>query len=62
MKEIIIEISMGVATIEVNGVKGKACTEITKKLKKAMGGKTVSEKVKPEYYQAETSATRRAGL
>lgn len=51
MKNIIIDIdSIGKATIEVNGVTGPGCTEITKQLE-AVLGVDADRTLKPEHVQ-----------
>lgn len=39
--------------IDVNGLKGKACTDITKTVEDALGGDVTSRKKKPEFDQKE---------
>ena len=40
--------------IDVEGVKGKACTDITKSIEEALGGDVTSRKKKPEFFDKET--------
>jgi hypothetical protein len=40
--------------IDVDGVKGKACTDITKTIEDALGGDVTSRKKKPEFFDKET--------
>ena len=51
--DILIPLGPGDITIEVNGVKGSLCTDITKSLEEALGGNVTSRKEKPEYFEAE---------
>jgi hypothetical protein len=41
----------GKSTIKVDGVKGSRCTDMTKGILKALGGKTVKEEKTPEFYE-----------
>jgi len=51
MEEIIIKISEGgKVNLNVNGIKGKSCKDLTKSLEKALG-KTVEQKETDEYYE-----------
>lgn len=43
----------GEMSIDMDGVKGKACIDITKSLQEAMGGDVTSQKKKPEYFKEE---------
>lgn len=45
----------GTPKIEVNGVKGKACKDITKTVERALGS-VVSDKETPEMYEKELKA------
>lgn len=47
----------GEPTIEVSGVKGKTCKDLTKDLEKALG-KTVSETKTREFYESERTNVR----
>jgi hypothetical protein len=40
--------------IEVDGTKGKMCTDITKSIEEALGGDVTSRKKKPEFFDKET--------
>jgi hypothetical protein len=42
----------GVAEIQVNGLKGKSCKQVTDELEKALGKKT-EDRLTPEYHQHE---------
>jgi hypothetical protein len=43
MQELFIEIDLnGKATVEVKGVKGRRCLDLTQDLEKALGGKVLS--------------------
>lgn len=44
----------GDVNIDVEGVKGKACTDITKSIEEALGGDVTSRKKKPEFFDKET--------
>lgn len=55
-KEIIVEATPdGVVTISVNGVKGKSCKEITKRLEAALG-KVVKVEETKEYFEKPAKA------
>lgn len=41
----------GTTNIDVDGVKGSGCEKYTEAVIKALGGKKVDDKKKPEYYQ-----------
>lgn len=51
---ITVTIQKGDVSFDVEGVKGKACTDITKSLEEAFGGDVSSRKKKAEYFQTET--------
>jgi len=51
--DILIPLGPGDIKIEVDGVKGSLCTDITKSLEEALGGNVTSRKEKPEYFEAE---------
>ena len=44
----------GEVNIDVEGVKGKACLDITKSIQEALGGDVTSQKKKPEFFKEET--------
>lgn len=44
----------GDVNIDVDGMKGKACTDITKSIEEALGGDVTSRKKKPEFFDKET--------
>lgn len=48
MKQVTCRIKNGTAEIEVNGVKGTACAELTASFETALAGATVSHAEKPE--------------
>ena len=50
----------GKTQIEVDGVKGEACTDITKKLEEALGQTTGTE-LKGDYYEAEETESQTLG-
>lgn len=50
----------GQTTVEAKGFAGKGCKAATEALEKALGN-VVSDKLKPEYHQAEVKATAKAG-
>ena len=53
MDKVIITIAPdGTPTINVNGVKGKACKDVTKTVERALGS-VVSDKETPEMYEKE---------
>jgi Protein of unknown function (DUF2997) len=55
MQEIKIIIGKGgKVNLEVSGVKGKACSDLTKSIEKALG-KVTTEKKKSEYYQQQAT-------
>lgn len=60
-KEVYMDIDekTGDFTLEAEGFKGKGCKKVLDKFKAL--GKTVREEKKPEYDQAETNATVKAG-
>lgn len=50
----------GKVTVEVTGVKGRSCTELTRAIENALGaGK---QKLTPEYYEKEQVNRQRLGL
>lgn len=51
MEQIIIKIKGGKMSIEVNGVKGVACTDLTKSLEKAVGS-VIQNTATNEMYEA----------
>lgn len=60
--KIIVRISPdGKTQIEVDGVQGESCTDVTKKLEEALGT-TVDTDLKGEYYEAEETETENLGL
>lgn len=44
----------GDVNIDVEGVKGKACLDITKSIQDALGGDITSQKKKPDFFDKET--------
>lgn len=48
----------GEVTFDVEGVKGKACVDITKSIQDALGGDVTSSKKKPEYFDKETEKAK----
>jgi hypothetical protein len=60
--KIIVRISPdGKTQIEVDGMKGESCTDVTKKLEEALG-QTVDTELKNEYYEQEETETESQGL
>jgi hypothetical protein len=56
-REITITIDKeGKPTIEVKGVKGKKCLDLTRDLEKALGGKVLERSMTSEATQLETAA------
>ena len=59
--EVVVTINPdGTTNIEVNGAVGAECSDVTKALTKALGGETLSDTKKPEYYEVkkESSTTK----
>lgn len=60
MPEVNIEFSEdGSSEVEVNGVKGKSCTTVSKPYTDALG-ETTEEKKTREFYEKETTRTQNA--
>lgn len=56
MQEVIIEVTGGVPTITVNGVKGIACKNLTRALENDLGSVTKSTPTKELYEKATNTA------
>lgn len=53
MQEVVIEIDeRGDVQIEVSGVNGKACTELTRELETDLGLSVTARRLKPEYHRS----------
>jgi len=48
----------GTVETEVNGVKGKGCTQYTNAVIKALGGEVVKDEKKQEYYESESTSVK----
>lgn len=48
----------GDVKIDVEGVKGQSCTDITKSIEEALGGDVTSRKKKPEFFDKETEKAK----
>ena len=55
--EIIIE-KDGQVRLEVRGVKGQSCLDLTKALEEALGGDVTSREMKPEAYETNEQANQ----
>lgn len=60
MKIIVRIDKTGKTQIEVDGVKGESCTDITKKLEEALG-QTTNTELKGEYYEEAETETQSLG-
>ena len=62
MKKLKITVSpSGEVLVQVEGVAGASCTDVTKFLEDALGGKVESRELTADYYAAEVGETVKVG-